>query len=109
MKSKPIKVSGRLFRYDFDRSAVEYIVQAGAETVREEEEWKQKHGSALFGIDSDGYIVCSTAGLNVANWKNAAARKEYLSEWAGELSEEESCLAENFAKNELPYLREETK
>lgn len=38
MKSKPIKVSGRLFRYDFDRSAVEYIVKAGAETVREEEE-----------------------------------------------------------------------
>lgn len=107
MKSKPIKASGRLFRYDFDRSAVEYVVKAGAETVREEEEWKQKHGSALFGIDSEGYIVCATAGLNAANWKNTAARKEYLSEWADELSEEENCLAEDFVKNELPYLKEE--
>ena len=107
MKSKPIKVNGRLFRYDFDRSAVEYIVKAGAEAVKEEEEWKQKHGSALFGIDSEGYIVCATAGLNVVNWKNAAARKEYLSGWAEELSEEEKCLAEAFARNELPYLKEE--
>ena len=40
---------------------------------------------------------------------NTAARKEYLSEWASELSEEESCLAEDFVKNELPYLKEETR
>ena len=37
------------------------------------------------------------------------ARKEYLSEWASELSEEENCLAEDFVKNELPYLKEETR
>ena len=109
MKSNPVKVGGKLFRYDFDRSVVEYIIKADAETTSEENEWKQKHGSTLFGIDSEGYIVCSTAGLNVANWKNTAARKEYLSEWADELSEEENCLAEDFVKNELPYLKEETK
>ena len=109
MKSKPVKVNGKLFRYDFDRSAVEYIIKADAETISEENEWKQKHGSALFDIDPEGYIVCSTAGLNVKNWKNAAARKEYLSEWADELSEEESYLADDFVKNELPHLKEETK
>ena len=109
MKSKPVKVNGKLFRYDFDRSAVEYIIKADAETISEENEWKQKHGSALFGIDHEGYIVCSTAGLNVANWKNAAARKEYLREWADELSEEEGYLADDFIKNELPHLKEETK
>lgn len=109
MKSKPIKVSGKLFRYDFDRSVVEYIVKADAKTISEENEWKQKRGSALFDIDSDGYIVCSTAGLNVANWRNAAARKEYLSEWADELNEEENCLSEDFVENELPYLKEEMK
>ena len=43
------------------------------------------------------------------NWMNTAARKEYLSEWADELSEEENCLAEDFVKNELPYLKEETR
>lgn len=111
MKSKPVKVSGKLFRYDFDRSVVEYIIEADAETISEENEWKQKHGSALFGIDSEGYIVCSIAEPNVANWnwKNVAARKEYLSEWADELSEEESCLVDDFAKNELPFLNEKTK
>ena len=108
MKSKPVKVSGKLFRYDFDRSVVEFIVKADAETISEENDWKQKHGSALFGIDAEGYIVCSTAGLNAANWKDAAARKEYLSEWANELEEEAIRLAENFVKNELPYLKEET-
>lgn len=108
MKSKPVKVSGKLFRYDFDRSVVEFIVKADAETISEENDWKQKHGSALFGIDAEGYIVCSTAGLNAANWKDTAARKEYLSEWANELEEEAISLAENFVKNELPYLKEET-
>lgn len=109
MKSNPVKVSGKLFRYDFDRSVVEYIIKADAETISEENEWKQKHGSPLFGIDAEGYIVCSTAGLNAANWKDTAARKEYLSEWANELEEEAIRLAENFVKNELPYLKEETR
>ena len=109
MKSNPVKVSGRLFRYDFDRAAVEYLIKADAETISEENEWKQKHGSALYGIDSEGYIVCSTAGLNVANWQNTATRRDYLSAWADELTEEENCLAEDFIKNELPYLKEETR
>ena len=109
MKSNPVKVSGKLFRYDFDHSVVEYIIKADAETISEENEWKRKYGSPLFGIDAEGYIVCSTAGLSVGNWKDVDARREYLSEWASELSEEESCLAEDFVKNELPYLKEETR
>lgn len=107
MKSHPIKVSDKLFRYDFDRSVVEYIIKADAETIREENEWKQKHGSPLFGIDADGYIVCSTAGLNVSNWKDTDARGEYLSGWANELAEEANCLAEDFVKYELPGLMKE--
>lgn len=107
MKSNPVKVSGKLFRYDFDHSVVEYIIKADAETISEENEWKQEHGSALFGIDSEGYIVCSTAGLNMANWKNAAARKEYLSGWADELEEETACLVDDFVKYELPSMMKE--
>lgn len=109
MKSKPVKVGGKLFRYDFDHSVVEFIVKADAETISEENDWKQKHGSALFGIDAEGYIVCSIAGLNAAIWKDTAARKEYLSGWAEEMSEEEQCLAEEFVRNELPHLMNETK
>ena len=109
MKSNPVKVSGKLFRYDFDRSVVEYIIKADAETIREENEWKQKHGSPLFGIDAEGYIVCSTAGLNAGYWQEADVRREYLSAWANELEEEANRLAEDFVKNEIQYLKEETK
>lgn len=107
MKSNPIKVSGKLFRYDFDRSVVEFIVKADAETISEENEWKQKYGSQLYGIGADGYIVLSSAGLNATNWKDAAARKEYLTEWADELEEEETRMAEDFVRNELPHLMKE--
>lgn len=109
MKSNPVKVSGKLFRYDFDHSVVEYIIKADAETISEENEWKRKYGSQLYGVGADGYIVLASAGLRKENWTNTAARKEYLSEWADELSEEENCLAEDFVKNELPYLKEETR
>lgn len=107
MKSNPVKVNGKLFRYDFDRSAVEYIIKADAEIIREENEWKQKHGFSLFSIDAKGYIVLAYAGLNVANWKDAAARREYLTEWANDLEAAENCMAADFIKNELPYLKEE--
>ena len=86
MKSNPVKVSGKLFRYDFDRSVVEYIIKADAETIDAEIEWEQKHGSQLYGVGVDGYIVLASAGLRKENWTNMAARKEYLSKWAGELS-----------------------
>lgn len=55
MKSNPVKVSGKLFRYDFDRSVVEYIIKADAETIDAEIEWEQKHGSQLYGVGADGY------------------------------------------------------
>ena len=109
MKSNPVKVSGKLFRYDFDRSVVEYIIKADAETISEENEWKRKHGSPLFGIDPEGYIVCSTAGLNAGYWHDADVRREYLSAWANELEEEANRLEEDFVKNEIQYLKEETK
>ena len=63
MKSNPVKVSGKLFRYDFDRSVVEYIIKADAETIDAEIEWEQKHGSQLYGVGADGYIVLASAGL----------------------------------------------
>ena len=107
MKSNPVKVSGKLFRYDFDRSVVEYIIKADAETISEENEWQQKHGSPLFGIDAEGYIVCSTAGMNVGRWENADARREYLSGWADELEEETACLVADFVKYELPSMMKE--
>ena len=99
MKSNPVKVSGKLFRYDFDHSVVEYIIKA--------DEWEQKHGSQLYGVGADGYIVLASAGLRKENWTNTAARKEYLSGWADELEEEATCLADDFVKYELPNMMKE--
>lgn len=110
MKSKPVKVSGKLFRYDFGNAMVEYIIKADEEMLKEEAEWKEKHhGDSLFNIDEDGYSVLSTAGLSVSNWKDADARKGYLIGWAAELEEEEEHMAEAFVRNELPHLMKETK
>ena len=102
MKSNPVKVSGKLFRYDFDRSVVEYIIKADAEI-----EWEQKHGSQLYGVGADGYIVLASAWLRKENWMNTATRKEYLSGWAYELEEEATCLANDFVKYELPNMMKE--
>lgn len=107
MKSNPVKVSGKLFRYDFDHSVVEYIIKADAETIDKEIEWEQKHGSQLYGVGADGYIVLASAGLRKENWMNTAARKEYLSGWANELDEETACLVDDFVKYELPSMMKE--
>lgn len=104
MRSKPYKLHGKLFRYDFDRSTVEYIAKASAEDLKDEAEWKEKYGRPLLGIGEDGYMVISTVGLAKENWKNKATRDEYLSEWAFDLDEEGSALAADFVKYELPHL-----
>lgn len=107
MKSKPYKLSGKLFRYDFDQSVVERIYKAGAEEVADNEEWMEKYGKPLFDIDADGYVVVTTVGLHKDNWKNKEARDEYLHEWAFDLDEEDAALAADFIKYELPNLRNE--
>lgn len=107
MKSNPVKVGDRLFRYDFGNAMVEYIIKADEEIIDAEIEWEQKHGSQLYGVGADGYIVLSTAGLNVSNWKDADARKGYLIGWAAELEEEEERMAEEFVRYELPSMMED--
>ena len=109
MKSNPVKVGDRLFRYDFGNAMVEYIIKADEEIIDAEIEWEQKHGSQLYGVGADGYIVLSTAGLNVSNWKDADARKGYLIGWAAELEEEEERMAEEFVRYELPIMMEDLK
>lgn len=104
MKSKPYKLHGKLFRYDFDQSVVEYISKAGPEEIADNAEWVKKHGSPLFDIDADGYMTIDTVGLHRENWKSKDARDEYLSCWCVDLEEESAALAADFVKYELPYL-----
>lgn len=101
MKSKPYKVSGKLFRYDFDSSTVEYIAKAGTEEIEADREWKETHGRSLYGIGDDGYMVLDTIGLNRKNWENRAARDEYLSGWAVDLDAEAKALAADFLRWEM--------
>lgn len=104
MKSKVYKLDGKMFRYNFDRSTVEYVAKAGKEELKDEAEWMQKHGEPLFGIDHDGYMVIDSIGLSRENWENREARDGYLSAWAADLEAESSRLAADFVKYELPYL-----
>ena len=86
---------------------VEYIIKADEEIINAEIEWEQKHGSQLYGVGADGYIVLESAGLRKENWMNTATRKEYLSGWADELEEEAACLANDFVTYELPNMMKE--
>jgi hypothetical protein len=101
VKSKPYKVSGKLFRYDFDSSTVEYIAKAGTEEIEADREWKETHGRSLYGIGDDGYMVLDTIGLNRKNWENRAARDEYLSGWAVDLDAEAEALVADFLRWEM--------
>lgn len=104
-KSRPYKLNGKIFRYDYDNSVVEYIYKESAEEIKNEQKWIAEHGRPLFCIDTDGYSVVDTVGLNAKNWKNKASRDEYLSEWAFELDEEGAFLLEQFVKYELPMMQ----
>ena len=89
MVSRVYKCGGKLFRYDFDHCAVQWVHKASKEEIAENEEWKKNHnGDVLFDIGKDGYEVVDTVGLRVENWKNKEAREEYLEEWCFDLDEE---------------------
>ena len=98
MKSRAYKLDGKTFRYDYETGQVEYIYKADQETVKDEQEWIRDHGRPLYGIDEHGYIVAETVGLRAENWKNKAARDEYLSGWSFELDEEAAYLADQYMR-----------
>lgn len=100
MKSKPYKLHGKLFRYDFDHYVVEYISKADDEMIADDAQWERKYGRRLYNIGEDGYIVLDTVGLHKENWTNKDARDEYLSEWVFELDEELHFLATEFVEEE---------
>ena len=94
------KKDGFLFRYDFERSVVEYICKASAEDLEDNKRWQEEYKRDLWDIDKDGYMVLDSAGLSVENWKDKECRDEYLAEWIFELQAESSRLAKEFIKEE---------
>lgn len=104
MKSRVYKLDGKLFRYNFGNSTVEYIAKVGKEELKDEAEWMQKHGEPLYGVDHDGYMVIDSIGLSRENWENREARDGYLLAWSQDMDAEISGLAADFVRYELPYL-----
>lgn len=99
--SSPYKFHGKIFRYDFTNSLVQYLYKASPEEIQEEQEWRQKHHSSLIDIDDDGYVEVTAAGLRRENWDRKEVRDEYLAGWIEEIEEENEYLmaeaAEEFA------------
>jgi hypothetical protein len=93
--SRICKVDGKAFRYDYENSIVEYVAKADEEMIKDNEEWKKKHGEELWYI-SDGYYCIASAGLMKENWTNKESRMEYLTMWADELREEAACLTQQY-------------
>ena len=98
MKSRAYKLNGKTFRYDYEAGQVEYIYKASREQIKEEQEWIRDHGYPLYEIDEHGYSVVETVGLRAENWKNKAARDEYLYGWCFELDEEAAYLADQYLR-----------
>ena len=104
MKSGVYKFKGKMFRYNYDDSVVEYIYKATAEEIKDEQEWIEKHGIPLINIGKDGYVVVMEVGLSEKNWKNKEVRDEYLLEWVYDIDEENNALLNDFIKYELPMM-----
>ena len=71
--SKPYKLNGKLFQYNYTRCIVEYI-----QILKEDMEYIGKKGD-IFVIDE--------AGLSKEHWNNKEVRNEYLNSWIEELEE----------------------
>ena len=98
MKSNPYKLDGKLFRYDFDHSMVEYIFKAEAEDIAFEQEWEKTHDYRIYEIDAEGYMVMEAVGLHKDNWTNKAARDEYLAAGIVDLDAEAEAMAKEFVR-----------
>lgn len=96
MKSSIYRYNGKLFRYDYEFSVVEYLVRATKDMYKDNEEWQDTYGRNLFQIDPDGYMVNATVGLHLDNWRRKSIRDEYLYEWCCELDEEMRYLSAEF-------------
>ena len=96
MKSKPIKIDGKLFRYDYDNSVVEYIHKPTSEEIADNAEWETRHGYPLYRVDENGYEVLDSVGFCRENWDDKEMRTEYLHGWAEELEEESRCMMDDF-------------
>ena len=105
LKSNVYRYRGKLFRYDFDNAVVEYIYKASKEDIEDEESWIREHGRPLFDIDDKGYIVVDSVGLSQKNWKNKAARDEYLYQYCVDLDEEAEALRREFEMYEMPKMK----
>lgn len=106
IKSSLYQFRGRLFRYNYQNSMVEYICKADPEDVADDEARVAAHKPPLYNIDEEGFMVITTIGLHRDNWNNEGARREYLSQWSNELDEEVASLAHNFLRFEYPVYKE---
>lgn len=95
-KTRPYRFRNRLFRYDFEKGLVSWIVKASEEEYADNEHWQQKFGRNLWDIDEDGYIEIQAAGLLRANWKDKAVRDDYLEQWCDEIDYESALYSKEF-------------
>lgn len=86
--SRAVKVEGKLFVYDREKSLVLYV----GKIDNKNRKWFEDEET----ID-DKYFVVDRAGLSKDNWANKEARHDYLAEWAFELD----CELSNYDLSEF--------
>ena len=101
MKYEYQNVGKKTFQFDRKRAIVRYVYKATPDMVEEENEWMEKHGRPLYGIDEDGYMTLDSAGLSGIHWDDKEFRMECLSSWCLEIEEETNSLVEDYIRYEL--------
>ena len=89
--SRVVKCDGKLFRYNYDRGLVEYVIKPPKNASADNEEWMREFGHPLWDI-KNGYVVLDEVGLSYNNWKDAEARESYLINYSDDLDEEMAWL-----------------
>ena len=90
-----VKHGGRDFAYDKKDNILHYL-------FKDEEEI-----DVMGGIENVPFRSLDAAGLSLDSWTDTDVRDEYLDGYANDLDDEASYLAQDFIKNELPYLQQQ--
>lgn len=90
MKYSRIRKAGsKNFRYNYDRSLLEWVEKPSKEMLEDNDHWMAKFDRPLWDIE-DGYVVIDAVGLSQKNWKESP--RYWCGQYAEQIDIEGLCL-----------------
>lgn len=88
--SRTYKVGKDMFRYNYEKSLLEWVCKPTADMLEDNKECQAEMGKDLWDI-VDGYAVIDSIGLRRDNWKDSP--KYWCERYADEIREECAWIA----------------